>query len=228
MSNIEDILSKLQDLGDSIVDALSPSDDYKTILKTSNLNFHELRKEVAVLFRHGLRSGYKTLAAGQIRISTTEDNDIYNVAVELYFLKEDESLQKIGKQYHVYGFNYLPASIQNELAQNGSIKLTFDEDELMDILGSLDKEVLDNRYRPITFWINKAIRTYGTRGCIHYRVKIDDMVLYYRARLYSLDEHGEEHYRTDFLLAHLIGLQQEDANVLLQGEVLELDYDDEG
>lgn len=227
MTNFEDILARLQDLGEKLVDTLQPSGDFKDVMRTSNMDFHELRKEIASLFRHGKETGYSELAAGQIRISLTEEKDVFNVAIEVYFLNGEEPLQKISKQYSVYGFSYMPESARRLLDEGGLVKITFDADELMDIMASMDKEVYDSKYYPLSHWIDKAVKSASKHNSGQYRVKIDDMALYYRVRIYVLTEEGEEQYRTEFLVAHLVDIdklvQEPDIDAIKRGYAIYFD-----
>ena len=205
MSKIEDIVSKIIEIGDAIT-TLGTDSEFSKVAKTANMDFYKFRNEIVGLVRHGVRTGFASPATCGMEIKKTEEEDVYTVAIDAYFLIEGDKLQKISKQYTIFGFSYLPDSVRNMLNEKGLAKITFGAEEIQDIVVNMEKDVYDSRNRPLSHWINRAIKEFSGKG--KYRVKLDDMVLYYRARLYSLSDKDEEQYLTDFMAAHLVDLDK--------------------
>lgn len=205
MSRIEDIVYVLMDLGDTI-SLISSDSELAQVAKTSNLDFYKFRNEIVSLVRHGVRTGYTKPATCRMEIRKTDDKDVFSVKIEVYFLVDEGKFQKISKQYSVFGFSYIPNGINEILEKNGLAKVTFNASEIQDIVMNMEKEVYDSRNRPLSYWIKKTIKESSNNDHVRYRVKLDDIVLYYRARLYSLSANNDEQYITDFMVAHLINL----------------------
>ena len=204
MGKIEDIITKLIELGDSI-SIIGSDSDFAKAAKTANMDFYKFRNEIVGLVRYGVRPGYTVPATCGMEVRSTEKEDEFTVTIDVFFLIEGDKLQKISKQYTVFGFSYLPDSIKGMLKENGLAKITFGSEELQDIIVNMEKEVFDSRNRSLLYWVNKTIKSNSVNGCVRYRVKLDDMVLYYRARIYALIP-NKELYLTDFMVAHLVDI----------------------
>ena len=205
MSKIDDIFSVLKGFGDS-VSLIGADNDFAKIAKTANFDFYKFRNEIVGLVRHGVRTGYSIPATCGLEIRNTNDKDIFSVTIDVFFLLEEGRLQKISKNYSIFGFSYLPDSISDMLEKKGIAKVAFSAAEIQEIVMNMEKEVYDSRNRSLLYWIRKTINEATVDKGQKFRVKIDDMVLYYRARLYSISSDIEEQYLSDFLVAHLVEL----------------------
>lgn len=205
MSRIDDIISSLKELGDSI-SLIGSDSNFAKVAETANMDFYKFRNEIVSLVRYGIRTGCTMPATCGMEIRKTDEKDVFSVKIEIYFLVDEKNLQKINKQYSVFGFSYLPDGIRERIEKNGLAKIIFSADEIQDIIINMGKDVYDSRNRPLLYWIKKTIAEYSVGSSVRYRIKLDDMALYYRARVFSLITNGDEKYITDFMVAHLVDI----------------------
>lgn len=223
MGKIEDLLSSIGQLGDSIRDVFS-TDELKEVSKCIDMDFYKLRNEVAVIARFAHRCGYSDIAAAQIVINTKEQKDEYKVDVNLYYSTSNEQVQKVGKTYDVYGFNYIPVTIKDTLEKDGTAMLTFSKEEVTDIIQGMDLDVYDSRNQPFTHWVNKESKLFRKAETDYLRVKLYDMALYYRAMLFLVNKEGVEKYLSEFLVTQLVGINDSKIEELNKTGNLVIDY----
>jgi hypothetical protein len=205
MGKFEDLLSSIGQLGDTIRDVFS-TDELKEVSKCVDMDFYKLRNEITSIARFAQRSGYSNLAAAQVVINAKEKKDEYRVDVNLYYSTSDEQVQKVGKNYEIYGFSYIPAAIKNTLEKDGTVMLTFSKEEITEIIQNMDLNVYDSRNQPFSHWVDKESKLFGKTETDHLRVKLYDMAIYYRAMLYLVSNEGVEKYLSEFLTAQLVGI----------------------
>lgn len=216
---IDNIATAIRELGDNVLDLLS-NDEYYRIKETTEIEFYRIREFLSDLILYGDRNGLHYPVVAEIIIKRME-NDEYTVTLYVYYKTTEEKVQRQSRVIEIHGFDYIPVSLLPHLVNDAEVKLTFNYSELQDIQESMHLQVWHSKNQPYNYWLHKKLKSIDKSREQHIRVKIKDMVLYYRSSLYTVSTAGQEQFVCDFLTSHCVGLNQTNHDELLNdGEIV--------
>lgn len=219
---MDKIMQALNNVKDSISELFS-LDELKRVMETSEYDFSNFRTEILKFIKFGKRNGLNDLVCAQITIKKKE-KDEYNAIVEVYFRDDKGNPQKVGKQYAIHGFSYIPESVSDGIAEKGEEKITFFIEDLKEMIE--DKDLKISTYKGEMM---NTLKKYAKENCLTddecLFLNITNYVLYYRVIVSILQKEDEKgRYIGEFLVTHLQGLSEEDLKKLDENNELSIMY----